>query len=268
VCGESGDVTKIWKTIHGFATMWEAAQDLAREFGIELPEVSPEAKARYDERRRKEDEHAQVARERHKALKDPDNRAGAKVQEYITGRGITDEIRDRFMLGATESGDLNIPFWVGTQIHGQVLRRLEGRMPKYVAPTKEDFPLGRRPLLMVGSPKTQAYLLVEGFLDQPAAEVLGIPSIGAGAALLSKDQVADLRELGEKGATFYVLPDDDEDGAGDEAARKNTSRLYPYAYMTPRSPSRASRTSPTCIKPIPRAPPRSCRILWRKVRTP
>lgn len=94
-CGESGDVTKIWKAKHGFATMWEAAQDLAREFKLELPEVSLEAKARYEERRRKEDEHASVARERHKALKDPDNAAGAKVQEYIWGRGITDEIRDR-----------------------------------------------------------------------------------------------------------------------------------------------------------------------------
>jgi hypothetical protein len=128
-CGESGDVTKVWKAKHGFAGMWEAAQDLARKFSVELPTVSPEAQARYEERRRKEDDHARVAAARHAALKDPDNPIGAKVQEYIRGRGITDEIRDRFMLGATKIGDLNIPFWVGTQVHGQVLRRLEGRTP-------------------------------------------------------------------------------------------------------------------------------------------
>jgi hypothetical protein len=67
---------------------------------------------------------------------DPNNPVGRKVQEYIKGRGITDEIRDRFMLGATPDGDLNIPFWVGTQVHGQVIRCLEGRTPKYKAPQR------------------------------------------------------------------------------------------------------------------------------------
>jgi hypothetical protein len=233
-CAESGDVTKVWKAMHGFASMWEAAQDLARKYNIELPEVSPEAKARYEERRRKEDKHAKLAAERHAILKDPKSRVGRKVQEYLTGRGITDEIRDRFMLGATKGGHLNIPGWVGSQIHGQIIRRLDGREPKYKAPSAEEFALGRRPIFMVGSPKAQPYLLVEGFLDQPAAEVLGIPAIGTGAARLSKEQIADLRELGEKGATFYVLPDDDEGGSS--AARTNTTRLYPYAYMTPPIP--------------------------------
>jgi hypothetical protein len=234
--GGNGDVTKVWKAKHGFASMWEAAQDLSRKFGVELPEVSPEARARYEERRRKEDEHARIAAERHATLKDLDNPVGRKVQRYLTEeRRITDEIRDRFLLGATPDGDLNIPFWVGTQIHGQVIRRLEGRMPKYVAPTNEEFPFGRRPILMQGGPKPQSYLIVEGYLDMPAAAVLGIPSIGTGAATLSKEQIADLRELGEKGATFYVLPDGDE--AGSAAARRNTERLYPYAYMTPAIPA-------------------------------
>jgi hypothetical protein len=229
-CGAHADVTKIWKARHGFSSMWEAAQDLGRKFGVELPEMSPEARARYEERRRKEEDHGRVAAERHAALKDPNNPVGRKVQEYISGRGITDEIRDRFMLGATPDGDLNIPGWVGTQVHGQIIRRLEGRLPKYMAPTAEEFALGRRPVFMVGTPKAQAYLLVEGYLDQPAAEVLGIPAIGTGAALLSKEQVEDLRDLGAKGATFYVLPDGDEAGSG--AARTNTKKLYPYARMT------------------------------------
>jgi DNA primase len=135
------------------------------------------------------------------------------------------------MLGATPVGDLNIPFWVGTQVHGQVIRRLEGRQPKYVAPKAEDFPLGRRPILIVGNPKPQPYLLVEGYLDQPASEVLGIPAIGTGAAILSKEQVQDLRTLGEQGATFYIQPDDEE--SGESAVLKNTRRLYPYGYMLP-----------------------------------
>jgi DNA primase len=233
-CGAHADVTKIWKARHGFASMWEAAQDLARKFGVELPETSPEARKRYEERRLKEEDHGRVAAERHAALKDPNNPVGRKVQEYISGRGITDEIRDRFMLGATPDGDLNIPGWVGTQVHGQIIRRLEGRTPKYKAPNAEEFALGRRPIFMVGTPKAQAYLLVEGYLDQPAAEVLGIPAIGTGAARLSKEQIADLRELGAKGATFYVLPDGDETGS--DAARTNTTKLYPYARMTPPIP--------------------------------
>jgi len=38
------------------------------------------ARASYEERRRKEDEHARVAAERHAALKDPNNATGAKAR--------------------------------------------------------------------------------------------------------------------------------------------------------------------------------------------
>jgi DNA primase len=83
-CGGHGDVTKVWKAKHGFSSMWEAAQDLASKFDVELPQVSPEARASYEEQRRKEDEHARVAAERHAALKDPNNATGAKARRCTT----------------------------------------------------------------------------------------------------------------------------------------------------------------------------------------
>jgi DNA primase len=54
-CGFHGDVTDLWTAIRGFGRPVEAALDLAREFGIELPEASPEARKRAKERREKED---------------------------------------------------------------------------------------------------------------------------------------------------------------------------------------------------------------------
>ena len=41
-CGFHGDVTDLWAAMRGFDRPVEAALDLAREFGIELPAVSPE----------------------------------------------------------------------------------------------------------------------------------------------------------------------------------------------------------------------------------
>ena len=46
VCEFHADVTGVWKAMHGFPSMWEAAQDLAAKFKLELPEVSPEGEAR------------------------------------------------------------------------------------------------------------------------------------------------------------------------------------------------------------------------------
>jgi DNA primase len=43
-CGFHGDVTDVWAARRGFVRPVEAALDLAREFGIELPEASLEAR--------------------------------------------------------------------------------------------------------------------------------------------------------------------------------------------------------------------------------
>jgi len=79
-CGARGDVVDFWHLKHEFPSCWEAAQDLASKYDVELPQVSPEARASYEERRRKEDEYARVAAERHAALKDPNNATGAKAR--------------------------------------------------------------------------------------------------------------------------------------------------------------------------------------------
>ena len=60
-CGFHGDVTDVWAAMRGFDKPVEASVDLAREFGIELPEVSPEARQKARERRDKEDLYLQQA---------------------------------------------------------------------------------------------------------------------------------------------------------------------------------------------------------------
>src|SRR5215218_7139 len=54
-CGFHGDVTKFWQVKHGIPTPIEAAHDLAREFGLTLPETDTATQAGYEERRRKEE---------------------------------------------------------------------------------------------------------------------------------------------------------------------------------------------------------------------
>ena len=54
-CEAWGDVVSFWRLMHDFPSNWAAAQDLAREYGIELPQSDPEALRRYEERRQKVD---------------------------------------------------------------------------------------------------------------------------------------------------------------------------------------------------------------------
>src|SRR5215216_5391099 len=39
-CGAWGDVVSFWRMVHELPTNWDAARDLARKYGITLPEVS------------------------------------------------------------------------------------------------------------------------------------------------------------------------------------------------------------------------------------
>src|SRR5215212_6555653 len=64
-CEARGDVVNFWQLKHEFPSQWEAAQDLADKYGIELPQPDPEARKRYEERRRKEEGWAERARENH-----------------------------------------------------------------------------------------------------------------------------------------------------------------------------------------------------------
>src|SRR5918995_7478793 len=54
-CGFHGDVTDVWGAVRGMSGPIEAALDLAREYGVELPEHDPEVRRQVQARRQKED---------------------------------------------------------------------------------------------------------------------------------------------------------------------------------------------------------------------
>jgi DNA primase len=234
-CEAHGDVTSFWKLIQGFASNWDAAQDLARKYNIELPQMDPEARKRYEERRQREEGWAWAAQANHERLLGG-SASARKAREYLTDRGFTEEHWRRFQLGVDAAGQrVTIPYWSGGQIHGQVARALgDDLVPKYLYPKAEEFALKRRTLFMQDSPRSQEYLLVEGFFDQLASEALGIPAIAAGSAGFSKEQTADLLDMAKKGATFVISRDKDERGR--ERAQDMLEKLYPYARLMPDLP--------------------------------
>ena len=67
-CGFHGDVVDVWGAINGFDRSIDAALDLAREYGVELPERDPEAERKAEERRKREAECLREAEQRHNAL--------------------------------------------------------------------------------------------------------------------------------------------------------------------------------------------------------
>ncbi|HEX2097859.1 MAG TPA: hypothetical protein VHF46_02215, partial [Rubrobacteraceae bacterium] len=78
-------------------------------------------------------------------------------------------------------------------------------------------------------PKVGEYVLVEGVFDQLALTAMGLPSIGFGGSSPSKEQLDDLRDLGEKGCSFVILPDKDSTGLA--KAQETVRDLYPYARL-------------------------------------
>jgi DNA primase len=67
-CGFHGDVTDVWTAMHGFGHPIEAALDLARQFGVELPKVEFETRQKAQNRRQKEDLYLRQAHAWHRAL--------------------------------------------------------------------------------------------------------------------------------------------------------------------------------------------------------
>jgi len=226
-CGFHGDVTKFWQVKHGIATPLEAAHDLAREFGLALPETDPATQARYEEQRRKEEESAETVKANHARLLHSDK--GRAAREYLEGRGFGPDLQERFHLGVKPDGNISIPYWSAGRVHGVVTRKVDGSTPKYLYPRSEDLPLGRKPLFATEYPRAGEYVLVEGVLDQLALRAMGVPSIGVGGSSPSKEQLENLLDLGNKGCTFVVLPDNDETGRA--KARETVERLYPYARL-------------------------------------
>jgi DNA primase len=137
-CGFHGDVTDVWAAIHGFDKPLEAALDLAGEFGIELPQASPEARQKARERRAKEDLYLQLAMACHGAL----SSRHPRVTQWWEARGFGLELRERFLLGTNKDGTAAvIPFWHRGRVQGLIRRKLEGE-PKYLYPKAEEFPGG------------------------------------------------------------------------------------------------------------------------------
>jgi DNA primase len=105
-CGFHGDVTDVWAVQRGFGRPIEAALDLAREFRIELPEVSAEVRQKAQKRREKEDQYLAQAQACHRAL----NRH-PRIREWWERRGFGKELQERFLLGANKDGTVAvIPF--------------------------------------------------------------------------------------------------------------------------------------------------------------
>jgi DNA primase len=220
VCGFHGDVTDVWAALRGFDRPIDAALDLAREFGIELPETNPEAQQKAHKRREKEDLYLKQARACQRALENH-----PRAREWWESRGFGPELRERFLLGTNKDGTAAvIPFWHRGRVQGLICRKLEGK-PKYLYPKAEVFPCGYRPLFIPGSVGAGAFL-VEGIIDALAVAALGESAIALGGTGISERQMQDLNRLS---GALYILPDADKDGA--EAAREWAWQLFPKALL-------------------------------------
>ena len=222
-CGFHGDVTDVWATMHGFDRPVEAALNLARKVGIELPEADPEAHRRAQERRSMEERYLTQARACHTALE-----KHFHVSEWWERRGFGETLRERFLLGTNKDGTAAIiPFWHRGRVQGLIRRKLEGE-PKYLYPKAENFPQGHRPLFIPGLLRSRTYL-VEGILDALAVVAAGEHAIAIGGTAISESQTRELRSILPQDAQLYVLPDGDARGA--EAARTWARQLFPRALL-------------------------------------
>jgi DNA primase len=220
VCGFHGDATDVWAAMRGFDRPIDAALDLAREFAVELPEMSPEVQQKAHKRREKEDLYLKQARACQRALENH-----RRVREWWEGRGFGPELRERFLLGTNKDGTAAvIPFWHRGRVQGLIRRKLEGE-PKYLYPKTEEFPGGYRPLFVPGPARAGAYL-VEGIVDALPLAALGESVIAVGGTGVSREQ---MRELEQLAGPFYILFDADEEG--EQAARKLAREFYPKALV-------------------------------------
>lgn len=221
-CAFHGDVVDVWAAQRGIDHPVEAALEMAREFGIELPEQSPEAREKARKRRETEERYLKQAQACHKALeKHP------RVREWWESRGFDGEFQGRFLLGANRDGtEAVIPFWHRGRVSGLIRRKLEGE-PKYAYPKAEEFASGYRPLFIPG-PVRPGALLVEGIVDALAGAALGESAIAVGGTNISAEQ---RRELERIPGPIYILPDRDKEG--EEAARRWVRELYPKAHLCP-----------------------------------
>jgi DNA primase len=217
-----GDVTDLWAAVKGLRPGMQAALDLAKEYGVDLPTASAEAKEEAERRRNLEADYLARAQEHHEALS-----LHPRVVGWWEGRGFDEGLQEKFLLGVTDDGHAaTIPFWNRGRVHGIVRRKLEGE-PKYILPKKEELPSGHRPLFVPGTVKGET-LLVEGYVDALALAALGYGVVALGGTHPNREQLQELRRLPGQ---IYVLPDADEEGR--KAARRLVEDLYPKAMLCP-----------------------------------
>jgi DNA primase len=227
-CGFHGDVVDVWRVQKEFERPIEAALDLAREYGIRLPEISEKGRDQTEARRAREDELLVLAKTRLSYLDDH-----PAAREWWEGRGFDARARERFLLGTTEDGKwATIPFWTrGSRIAGTVRRIIEEQegVPKYKLPKAENFPGGYRPLFIPAAIKGEAFM-VEGYIDGLAIAAMDKSVIVVGGTGISEGQSMDLERLGVDRLT--ILPDNDgEEGAA--AAHSWSRRFFPTARVAP-----------------------------------
>jgi DNA primase len=219
-CRRHGDVTDLWAAVKGLKPGMEAPLDLAKEYGVDLPTASAEAKEEAERRRQHEAEYLKQAEEHHEALLRYPN-----VAIWWEGRGLDEGLREMFLLGVA-GAEATIPFWNRGRVHGIVRRKLEGE-PKYVLPKKEQFPLGYRPLFIPCRVR-EGMFVVEGYVDALALSALGYGVAAIGGTHPNQEQLEELKRLPGR---IYVLPDADEEGR--KAARRLVEDLYPKAMLCP-----------------------------------
>jgi DNA primase len=221
-CRWRGDVTDLWAAVKGLRPGIEAGLDLAREFGVDLPTVSAEAKEKAERRRQQEAEYLKQAQEYHAALSQHPS-----VVEWWEGRAFDEGLREKFLLGGA-GAEATIPFWNRGRVHGLIRRKLEKDPDrKYLLPNKEQFPLGYRPLFIPGRVR-EGMFVVEGYVDALALSALGYGVAAIGGTHPNQEQLAEIRRLPGR---IYVLPDADEEGR--KAARRLVEDLYPKAMLCP-----------------------------------
>jgi DNA primase len=220
-CGFHGDVTDVWGAMRGISGPIDAALDLAREYGVDLPEQDPEARRQAQERREKENLYLKQAQACHRALE-----RHTRVREWWESRGFSRDWRERFLLGVNKDGTAAVILWHRGRVQGLIRRKLEGD-PKYLYPKAEHFPSGHRPLFIPRSAQGEAFL-VEGVIDALALAALGEDAIAVGGTNISDPQMRELKRLP---GPLYVLPDADEEGGN--AAREWARKLYPKALVCP-----------------------------------
>jgi DNA primase len=223
-CRWHGDVTDLWSAVKGLKPGMEAGLDLAREFGVDVPTVSAEAKEKAERRRNLEADYLARAQGHHAALS-----RHPSVVEWWEGRGFGEGLRENFLLGAGASGaEATIPFWNRGRVYGLIRRKLEKDPDrKYLLPNKELFPLGYRPLFIPGRVREGMYV-VEGYVDALALSALGYGVAAIGGTHPNAEQLKELRQFP---GPLYVLPDADEEG--EKAARRWVEELFPKALLCP-----------------------------------